>query len=579
MSLEIKFTEAGLAYRREALKNGTPIKLKTFKVSKDDIDIDNLPKDLASSWIEKPITYYTPIGNTGLQLDMIVPANEAIEQGKSFGIYLEDGTCYMLGRAVGVFNPNLKQKYKVTIEFVNSDLGSYDLTFIENLQQDWNSIKNKPELFPALPLIRKPIIDVTNNRKIVFSNFMTDKSFAKAHDTTYIVVSTSEDMVENRQEIVKNDYLLEYIPQNLPLSTQIFIEVAFGADGHISEWANGSFVSSSSYINAVEFVVEGSPNEVPDNPEITISELPSAVGCDLDKIECRVMQNGNLVGSVVEITDLTLPIIVKMPDLEVSTTYSFECRGVSDADSVVGVWGSVEATTEEAFVTPLKLDLLEDGSCKVLYPFDNSSNDIGGVYNATWQGTAIYDEGRYGQCAKILGDKQYLTTDKNIISEDSNFTMSLWIKPLASDSSFLLGTLGLDSSSAGGGFGIGDTRGAEIGVDLDISVDNEPYYQFTLCTGKQAGGCIKFSCPLGIWTHVMLIYDGSKMYIYLNNELKGSLNHSAGWRNNGFKFMIARGNSYKSDYILHPKNVAFEDIRLYDKALNADERTKNYERG
>ena len=143
-----KYTTKGLEARRDAELTGKPIVLKTFKVCDEEIeDFENATvEDLPSFWIEKPITYFIPIGKTGLQFECRVSQEEAIHQGRYFALYLENGDCYLVSKAPGVFNANIEHRFRIKRDFINNNTATYDCTFIDRVQVDWGDISNKPNI-------------------------------------------------------------------------------------------------------------------------------------------------------------------------------------------------------------------------------------------------------------------------------------------------------------------------------------------------------------------------------------------------------------------------------------------------
>ena len=98
--------------------------------------------------------------------------------------------------------------------------------------------------------------------------------------------------------------------------------------------------------------------------------------------------------------------------------------------------GSIEVTNASIMDNTQTLDIIGDGSCIACYPLDGNANDLSGNYNGTWSGTEAYDTGRFGQAAKFDGNSYIDLSNKGIVDKltDSDFTISLWGKPLNLDS-------------------------------------------------------------------------------------------------------------------------------------------------
>ena len=131
MSSIAKYTPAGITARRNLLSSGGKIVLKKFKISDKDIDIsgENTVTDLADSWIEKDITSYKKIEDDKILFTLNIKRDEAILEGRSFALYLEDGTPYIVGVPEAVFNRGMEQTYQVLIKVVNNSSGEMELDF------------------------------------------------------------------------------------------------------------------------------------------------------------------------------------------------------------------------------------------------------------------------------------------------------------------------------------------------------------------------------------------------------------------------------------------------------------------
>ena len=342
---------------------------------------------------------------------------------KEYGVFLDDGTLFAVFSEENPESPTFKNKDNVLLmpialnllDSVNPDViniidngADLKLTYTEEfaeINEHFNSLDTccdevkdqivqlkswTEQQIASSSLIVPPTVTVGEQNTLnITSSFQTNDTFRGTQDIAVAQAFSEAEHTQLIEEVVITNNFSQINFNSLPVDTNIFARVAVGSDKHLSNWTNIEFVSSSSYIEALtDFTVEGSPSEVPDNPELTINSLPNAVACTVDKVECRVMQGGNLVGSIIEVTDLTLPIMVEMPDLEVSTTYSFECRGVDTQKNIVGAWGSIEGTTLDTF--SMKFDTLNDGSTIALWGFNDNLNDTGGVYDGVWGGTGSY---------------------------------------------------------------------------------------------------------------------------------------------------------------------------------------------
>ena len=395
-----KYTAKGLEARRDAELTGKPIILKTFKVCDEEIeDFENATiEDLPSFWIEKPITYFTSIGQTGLQFECRVLQEEATHQGRYFALYLENGDCYLVSQAPGVFNANIEQRFRIKRDFINNNTATYDCTFIDKIQVSWEDVLNKPELYTKEEIdsldyngFTEPAIN-TNPKDI--GNFYKNKT------TGELFVCTDNTPDKNR-----------WIGQL------------------------GTVVAYFAIATPTDFTVEGSPSDVTKNPTITLNSLPTAMDATIDAVEFRVLKkaDNSLVGSVQSTTNLTLPIIFTSPDLEVATEYYFEIRCRDVASGFDGGWGSVVATTIQNFLP--SHDPLGDGSNIATWLNMSDLSDLSGNYNGIAVGTIDFSGGVANLDEST--DAYIRMPDPAPLTGLNDFTISMCIEPKQANLQFL----------------------------------------------------------------------------------------------------------------------------------------------
>jgi len=96
---------------------------------------------------------------------------------------------------------------------------------------------------------------------------------------------------------------------------------------------------------------------------------------------------------------------------------------------------------------------------------------------------------------------------------------------------------------------------------------NGPYVKFYLWgLDHNSGSCISGFFSLYEWVHVVATYDGSKMRVYLDGELSGTLNYDDTLRVSSYDLEIAyhRADSYWFDGLI-------DELRIYKRALSPTE--------
>ncbi|WP_456459705.1 phage tail-collar fiber domain-containing protein [Desulfurobacterium sp.] len=129
-------TENGLKALIEASSVGKQIKPAYFKVSEQDIG-DIYPginiADLPAVWYQAPISAYVPVNDSTVQFILDIPQDKATKYGKTFGLYLEDGTLFAVAKPPYPFPPLMRQRFRVQFvwEQIDAVMNFEDIPFYE----------------------------------------------------------------------------------------------------------------------------------------------------------------------------------------------------------------------------------------------------------------------------------------------------------------------------------------------------------------------------------------------------------------------------------------------------------------
>ncbi len=120
----------------DASSTGKSIKPKFYKVSNQDIPLDPTLTDLTGVWKTADISGYFPINDNTVEFLVDIPPEEATSYGKTFGLYLEDGTLFMIAKPPYPFPPALRQTFKIQLvyEQANNLIDFQYLPFYETEQ-------------------------------------------------------------------------------------------------------------------------------------------------------------------------------------------------------------------------------------------------------------------------------------------------------------------------------------------------------------------------------------------------------------------------------------------------------------
>jgi hypothetical protein len=207
--------------------------------------------------------------------------------------------------------------------------------------------------------------------------------------------------------------------------------------------------------------------------------------------------------------------------------------------------------------------LFDEGSGNVLK--DSSGNGNNGViYGATWV------DGKFGKALSFDGQNDYVEVqDSPSLNPPNQITIEAWYQPV----SFI----------GGGNDGI---------LDKPFTSFNTPFYQYHL--GVRGDGFNIHPATFGFdttinnnwidiysdqgvwkagqWYHIIGMYDGSAVKLYINSQLITS------------KPALGQINSYGmnvriGDYANHERFLygTIDEIRIYNRSLSADEVKANYE--
>jgi hypothetical protein len=79
--------------------------------------------------------------------------------------------------------------------------------------------------------------------------------------------------------------------------------------------------------------------------------------------------------------------------------------------------------------------------------------------------------------------------------------------------------------------------------------------------------------PLGPWVHIVATYDNQTMRLFLNGEEKGSLERPGAVQPSGNRLCLG---TYSPGDSLHNFTGVLDEVRLYDRALSAQEVAEHY---
>lgn len=115
-------TVAGLNALANASAIGSSVKPKYFKFSNEDLVLDpNLSKSDLLGWRTQDINLYQTVDDKTVEFVCDVEPSEATDYTRSVGLFLEDGTLFVVAKPPFAFPPFLRQTMKIQMIYDNAN--------------------------------------------------------------------------------------------------------------------------------------------------------------------------------------------------------------------------------------------------------------------------------------------------------------------------------------------------------------------------------------------------------------------------------------------------------------------------
>jgi hypothetical protein len=194
--------------------------------------------------------------------------------------------------------------------------------------------------------------------------------------------------------------------------------------------------------------------------------------------------------------------------------------------------------------------------------------DIFGGQDAAMMGDPAIVEGKVGDALEFDGISDWL-----LVSDDINavkiptkeITLEAWVYP----EHFIEWGGYISCFQDNGSFEKGWTLGTNNQISFAISTENPDDGDGTLSYVKVG------ALDTGKWYHVVGVYDGATIEVYIDGKLKATSGIHSGdiaYPPNAFLTI----GIYKDDNEHFPHKGKIDEVRLYEKALSEDEVLRNY---
>ena len=133
-------TNDGIHALANATASGTSIKPKYVTFSNQVLNLDpTLSASDIAGWLTQDITAYLPVSKDVATFQCVVQAIDAVDFTRFVGLFLDDGTLFMIGKPTFPIAPNITQKINIPLTYANmqSNISFAALPFSET-EQDLN---------------------------------------------------------------------------------------------------------------------------------------------------------------------------------------------------------------------------------------------------------------------------------------------------------------------------------------------------------------------------------------------------------------------------------------------------------
>jgi len=210
-------TTAGL---NALVETGSSIVPKYFKFSSQDLSLDaDLTEDDFTGWIEQDINLYQKIDDSTIEFVCDVLPDIATENTSVCGLFLEDGTLFMLAKAPNIFPSDLRQTFRIQLVYENVD-AVVDFKYIDLSNTDIKFDEVREEIIVLRAEIASDIatavstleIKVDNNAGDISNLGLEDVALNSRIDSLTTVVQDNKNTLDTKD--IEQDTRMDNIESN-----------------------------------------------------------------------------------------------------------------------------------------------------------------------------------------------------------------------------------------------------------------------------------------------------------------------------------------------------------------------------
>jgi len=211
-------TADGINALSNASASGTSVKPKYFKFSNKDLVLDpNLSASDINGWRTQDINLYQKVDSKTVEFVCDVIPTEASDYTRVCGLYLEDGTLFMVAKPPYPFPPSLRQTFKIQMVYENvSDLLDFKYLPFSETEQDLSLLNTNTQLGLFAYEAKEKIEKLKQRADAIYKLEVGDKNELESS------IDRVESELKNEIERVENDTHLDVLNSNATLGNLIF---------------------------------------------------------------------------------------------------------------------------------------------------------------------------------------------------------------------------------------------------------------------------------------------------------------------------------------------------------------------
>jgi len=282
---------------------------------------------------------------------------------------------------------------------------------------------------------------------------------------------------------------------------------------------------------------------------------------DDDAEKMYVYENGVLTGSGTLSSGTTAP----------SNSNKFVIAAAQEDDYYTGFFdGKIDELKVFSYVPAQKNVAIEYSTDRmpdpvIWYKFDKGwgttiTNEISGTYPATLSGTTWKGEGKFGKALSYNGSSSYVyTSNAALISGNGNaytgFSISAWVKPVTIAASKTI----LHKNNE---------------FRLTTDADSKPQCEIYSGGSWQTAAISSIALSLNTWQHVMCVYDGVILKVFVDGRQLGGTSLSSSITSTNTTALNIGRDSGGSGYF----QGLIDEVRVFDYNLTASEANEEFNR-